>query len=219
MNKRTTVFIGYCKYVSRSGAQEHEIAVSMLKHAFLEFFHTKFRESAVKRDGCGKPYYEENPNLKFNITHCKEGVAVALCDYEVGIDAESMRQVNFRTVKKSCSRGECSYVLGTRATDANGNGRLKQEETKRFLALWTLKESYVKMTGKGLLVPFDTVCFFPPDPCTLRDGSTINVKGFDRLCRHYLHVSDRLILALTVQREETAGEPELVWKEYPYESL
>ena len=82
MNKRTTVFIGYCKYVSRSGAQEHEIAVSMLKHAFLEFFHTKFRESAVKRDGCGKPYYEENPNLKFNITHCKEAIIFVIMKSE-----------------------------------------------------------------------------------------------------------------------------------------
>lgn len=198
---------------------EHEIAVYLLKRGFLDFFHREFREEDVIRKEYKKPYYAANPSLKFNISHCRSGVAVVLSDREVGVDIESMRRVNRRTVKKCCGREEMLYVFG-KENDISKNQYEKKEndilqdtETKRFLALWTLKESYVKMTGEGLRTPFDHVCFLPPDWQRFEEKEVREIEGFDNACRSYLYAVKDLMLALTVRWEDEKREPDFVWEE------
>lgn len=218
MNIEKNGIVYFCRMPEQTGWNGHETAVKMLKYGFREFFQTEFKEEAVLKHADGKPYYGINPNLKFNISHCKDGVAVVLSDREVGVDVESMRQVNGRVVKKCCSRDEADYVYGEmtgaweRKKESAGEF-LQEAEAERFLHLWTLKESYVKMTGEGLRAPFHRVCFFPWD--LQKEGGTegTEIKGFAEDCRHYLYCSGGLILALTVQWVEKEGEPDFLWKE------
>lgn len=229
MNMGGDGIVYYCRRLERTGWNEHEVAVNLLKRGFWEFFQTKFREEDVQKREDGKPYYGANPNLKFNISHCREGVAIVLSAREVGVDVESMRKVNRRTVKRCCSREEMEYVFGGREDSQKkissghlsmlkeqdgkeSSDVLQDAETKRFLTLWTLKESYVKMTGKGLRTSFDRVCFLPWDLQKAGEKEVKEIKGFNSRCRHYVCTPEDLMLALTVQWEEER-EPDFLWRE------
>lgn len=213
MSTGNTGMIYYCRMSEQSGRSGHEIAVNMLKYGFREFFQTDFQEEAIQKHKFGKPYYAKNPDFKFNISHCKDGVAVVLSDREVGVDVESMRRVNGRTVKKCCSGEEMAYVFGDHEGRKEEMGILQDAETKRFLHVWTLKESYVKMTGEGLRVSFDQICFLSQSLQKAGGKGVKEIKGFDDACRCYLYTLQDLILALTVHWKNLESEPDFVWKE------
>ena len=88
----------------------------------------------------GKPYLKSN-NLFFNISHSSEWIAV-VCDLaEVGIDIERIRPAEPRMICRLFSDEEIGYI----------NSGLCSERHRRFTKLWTIKESYVKYIGTGLL--------------------------------------------------------------------
>lgn len=88
----------------------------------------------------GKPYLKSN-NLFFNISHSSEWIAV-VCDLaEVGIDIERIRPADPRMICRLFSDEEIGYI----------NSGLCTERHRRFTKLWTIKESYVKYIGTGLL--------------------------------------------------------------------
>lgn len=88
----------------------------------------------------GKPYLPEHPDIHFNISHSGDWVVGIVSDSSVGIDIEKITEM-----KSDIS----SLVL---AEDENKKLH-KLHENERgpfFFELWTLKESYSKVTGKGL---------------------------------------------------------------------
>ena len=86
----------------------------------------------------GKPVLENGP-LKFNLSHCRELVAVAITEgAEVGVDVEP---VDPRHATDAVAR----RVYGpTELADLAAQG------VERFFERWTVKESWVKATGIGL---------------------------------------------------------------------
>jgi 4'-phosphopantetheinyl transferase len=88
----------------------------------------------------GKPYLIEHSNPYFNISHSGNWVVVAFADKEVGIDVEKIRFINFQIAKRFYSKAEFNKL----------NKMEGQEKLEFFFDLWTLKESYLKLLGKGL---------------------------------------------------------------------
>lgn len=85
-------------------------------------------------------------NIKFNISHCSEAVAVAINDNEdVGVDVET-RIFNYTDLKK--------YVLSNNEINCN------EIDEKIFRKIWTLKESYLKFTEDGLFENMKEIDFF-----------------------------------------------------------
>ena len=85
----------------------------------------------------GAPYLEDGPY--FSISHCKQGIAVAVSDTPIGIDIETIRPLNEGLVHKAMNLQEQAQI----ATAAN--------PAQEFIRLWTRKEAYVKMQGTGII--------------------------------------------------------------------
>lgn len=82
----------------------------------------------------GKPVIVGHEDIHFNISHCKYAVACAVSNEPVGIDVERiMEKVNDDLAK---------YVLS--------DEELKDLTPLKFTRLWTMKESVVKLTGRGI---------------------------------------------------------------------
>jgi 4'-phosphopantetheinyl transferase len=89
-------------------------------------------------------------DLRFNLSHCRGMVAVALAERaDIGIDIEGLDRHDFddRAIAAShfCAveRDELARITG----DA--------ERKQAFLALWTAKEALIKALGDGLSMPLD----------------------------------------------------------------
>jgi len=79
----------------------------------------------------GKPYIEGGPY--FSISHCKEGIAVAIDDQPIGIDIEAIRPVKEDLIERVMNEEE----------------RVGMDDRK-FTRLWTRKEAVVKAQGVGI---------------------------------------------------------------------
>ena len=108
----------------------------------------------------GKPEVlcpEGAPALRLNLSHTRGLAAAALTvDNDIGIDVEWL------------GRHTDCLGLGQRFFAASECELLRAAPAERlvetFLALWTLKEAYVKAIGKGLAQPLDSFSFTPEPP-------------------------------------------------------
>lgn len=87
----------------------------------------------------GKPFLSHYPNVFFNISHCKNGIAVAVDFSPVGIDIESFRKSNLSLINKTMNPTEAEWI------------RASSEPVEVFTQYWTKKEAVVKLRGTGLV--------------------------------------------------------------------
>ncbi len=79
----------------------------------------------------GKPYLPNGPY--FSISHCKEGIAVAIDEKPIGIDIEGIRRADEELIGRVMNEEE----------------RVEMND-RMFTRLWTQKEAIVKAEGVGI---------------------------------------------------------------------
>ncbi len=89
----------------------------------------------------GKPYLKNRPNLHFNISHSGDYVFCITDDMPVGIDVEKLSSANIAVAKRYFAKSEYEWIM-------------EKDPEKRFVRIWTLKESYAKYKGQGLGLSF-----------------------------------------------------------------
>lgn len=93
----------------------------------------------------GKPFFQNQsdlqriPNVDFNLSHCKNGIAVAINDQPVGVDIESFRNIDQPLIKRTMNEAEIQQINGS------------DNPTMVFTQLWTRKEAVLKLLGTGLV--------------------------------------------------------------------
>ena len=87
----------------------------------------------------GKPFLPNGPF--FSISHCKEGIAVAIDDHPIGIDIEAIRHADDDLIARTMNEFEQSKIK---------NQKSKIESDREFTRLWTQKEAIVKAQGVGI---------------------------------------------------------------------
>jgi len=103
-------------------------------------------EIIISRNGYGKPYIENVPDLHFNISHSGKWVACIISNNECGIDIEYIKDIDLKIAERFFHEDEYIFLMGKRG----------KERINCFFELWTLKESYVKYNGKGLQIPLNS---------------------------------------------------------------
>ena len=95
----------------------------------------------------GKPYCRSFPGVHFNISHSGLWVVCAVSDRPIGIDIEKIDVADMQIAKRFFTEYEYQYL------------QRQENKVEIFYKLWTLKESYIKCTGKGLTVPLNSFEF------------------------------------------------------------
>lgn len=104
-----------------------------LKKVFGDF------DYEIKVAEMGKPYVSNRDGVFFSVSHTGKYVLCAVSDTEVGADLEEIAEA--QTVMPIADR-----FFTPLERDAIS---LSPSPAEAFCRLWTLRESYVKMTGKG----------------------------------------------------------------------
>ena len=85
----------------------------------------------------GKPCFRDYPEIFFNISHCRNGIACVVMDKPVEIDIEEI-QFDENLAKTIFNQEELGTI------------RSAEDQAVKFTELWTRKESFLKLTGEGL---------------------------------------------------------------------
>jgi 4'-phosphopantetheinyl transferase len=101
----------------------------------------------------GKPTLPGHaPPLRFNLTHSRGAVALAVSSRrEVGIDVEERRRPAdyLALAERFFAEPEWRHL----------SGLAPEHLPDAFFAIWTLKEAFVKGIGRGLSFPLEAFCF------------------------------------------------------------
>lgn len=109
----------------------------MLLHLLASTPYTLHSTPSFLYNEHGAPYLQDGPC--FSISHCKQGIAVAVSDLPIGIDIEGLRRVDEALVRKTMNLEEQAQIA------------MSQNPEVEFIRLWTRKEAYVKMLGTGII--------------------------------------------------------------------
>lgn len=171
-----------------------------------------------KSDAYGKPKLALSPvdGLCFNLSNARTLVACVVAqDIDIGIDVEEIDQPDsvVETANRFFSPKETAelYALAP------------EQQKKRFLELWTLKESYIKARGTGLSTPLNLFSFsFGTGAATIDFDPILNdVSSNWRFTlhspskQHLLAVGMRSAHCanLRVHIREVIPQAQLTWKE------
>lgn len=132
----------------------------------------------LEKNENGKPAVQGYPEFYFNLSHAGDYVALAHGDVPLGVDMEQVRTQNLHVAKRCYTEAEYAYVAGDNSEENQisdiseenhemkmGTDMLQPDSSMdindRFFYLWTMKESYLKLTGEGISVPLNS---FEIDP-------------------------------------------------------
>jgi 4'-phosphopantetheinyl transferase len=184
----------YARLMFARDRRDYAAAHALLRTSLSQYAEVAPRQWTFRTDARGKPSLaadHDGSRLSFNLSHTHGLVACAVAGgADVGIDVESVdRVVDDRVARRFFSARE-NADLSRCASDAL--------RARRFLALWTLKEAYVKAIGQGLSHPLNTIVFVIGDDDTIAftppsgvDARAWRFRLVAPTARHHLAVAVR----------------------------
>jgi 4'-phosphopantetheinyl transferase len=91
----------------------------------------------------GKPFLKDREDIQFNLSHSGVWVVGVIDHQVVGIDVERVQEIDLDISKNYFSPDEHEDLMS------------KADKFDYFFTLWSLKESYIKILGKGLSHPLN----------------------------------------------------------------
>ncbi|MCL2662414.1 MAG: 4'-phosphopantetheinyl transferase superfamily protein [Oscillospiraceae bacterium] len=147
---------------SHTGRNVSAAAYLLLRYALRELYNIN-EPVDFNIKSKGKPTLEKYPHIHFNLSHSKNAAACVVADFEVGVDIQNIRNVTGKTAKRVLTEEEYETF------------RTTLNPAEYFCKIWTIKESYVKMTGQGITMEFGEI--------SAKDISNIyTIKGDDYYC-------------------------------------
>lgn len=120
----------------------------LLEYAVSQQFPSVVHPLAVSVAEGGKPYLVNEAGIHFSLSHSGGWAVCALSDHPVGVDIERREPGRRDIASRFFHKDEVSYL----------NSLLPTAREDAFYTLWTMKESFVKATGRGLDLPLRSFC-------------------------------------------------------------
>lgn len=89
----------------------------------------------------GKPTLKYYPEICFSLSHSGDYAICTIADQPVGNDIERIQAGRLKVADRFFAKEELSWLY-----EVSGEG----EQNERMFRLWTMKESFIKATGRGM---------------------------------------------------------------------
>jgi 4'-phosphopantetheinyl transferase len=142
-------FDRFTRDIDRRG---YALAHALLRNTLASFIGCEPRALTFEADSYGKPRLSGIADVSFSLSHTNGLVACGVArGRDLGIDAEAIdRRIDVRGIaSRHFTDRESGYV-----TEGTGDTQME-----RFLELWTLKEAFLKATGRGMSQSLDSISF------------------------------------------------------------
>lgn len=115
------------------------IGDALARSAISEYCGIEKKSVEIFVDDYGKPY-AKGIDVNFSISHSNDMVICAVSKQNIGADIEKIHPVSVDLVRRVCKDDELYNII-----DDKGNINLFN-----FFKLWTAKEAFFKMKGRGI---------------------------------------------------------------------
>lgn len=183
---------------------------ALVRQALFDHFGLTPNQASFTRSVSGKPEIAGRPDLHFNLSHSHELVVCALARQAIGIDVDLLaREVNPLALAQAYfSPDEVAWIT-----------RRGRPSLARFMALWVLKEAYLKALGCGLTVALDSIEFshVKPHRCVITmPNSAVWQAWWAMPCKGYmLALCCQQVPILNAIRWWTGVDPEATRSQWP----
>lgn len=123
------------------------LGAGILLDEALREFGLKEKDIRIELGENGKPYLVDDPSIHYNISHSEKVAILAISSDKVGCDIQYYKDFDIKIAERFFTPEEYKYI------SRNNSDSMRN---LAFGKIWTLKESYVKMVGKGLSLGLDT---------------------------------------------------------------
>lgn len=127
------------------------LAAGIALNKGLKEFNLNEKNLIVKENKYGKLFFENKKDIKFNLSHSKDTAIAVISNKEIGCDIEKLRKYDEKIAKKYFSKKENDFI----------NLSINKDES--FTRVWTLKESFLKAIGVGLIQNMNEISIIPND--------------------------------------------------------
>lgn len=123
----------------------------------------------IVKTSSGKPFFKEEKEIYFNLSHCKEGIVCALSGKPIGVDIQNYVECDQDLLEVVSTKEELKEL-------ENSN-----DSSRTFTRLWTIKEAYIKCIGEGISDNISKYNFANcKDKLFTKYGYTIKVLTFEK---------------------------------------
>lgn len=121
------------RYVHNDDRKCGAVAHILMKYVCIESGRN-IAKLTVLYNAYEKPYIQNDGSFYFNLSHTGKWVAIAYADSVVGIDIEQVQKTGAVLWNSFFGGKEKIYIQ---------NAGSKKESDRRFIQIWTIKESYL----------------------------------------------------------------------------
>ena len=140
-----------------------------LDHA-LETYGLKEKSVEYEFGEWGKPSLKYQPNIYFSLSHSGDYAICSIGDKAIGNDIELIKHGRLRVADRFFAKEELDWMYAE--SD-------EEEITQRMFRIWTMKESFLKATGKGISLPLgDFAVIVDEDKDKIRVKHSYNAKFY-----------------------------------------
>ena len=118
----------------------------------------------------GKPYFRYNPDIHFSLSHSGDYAICSIGSHETGNDIELIKSGRERVAKRFFATEELDWIYETQDP---------RERDNRIFRIWTMKESFLKVTGRGMSLPLKNFAVMLSD-----DGGVSIRQNFNDITYH-----------------------------------
>lgn len=94
----------------------------------------------------GKPILKYQPCIHFSLSHSGDYAICSIGEKRVGNDIEGVRYGRLKVADRFFAQEELDWMYAVQD---------EEEITQRMFRIWTMKESFLKATGKGISLPLN----------------------------------------------------------------
>lgn len=137
------------------------VCAGYLLQTALEKAGIPIEEQIFSENQWGKPYLKNHKDIHFSLSHSGSWAVCAVSDENVGVDVELPR----------CNMAVAKRFF--RPEELEGLDTLDHyHQADALNRLWTAKEAFLKMLGKGLALPLNSFCVRLADTAELEQNYT-----------------------------------------------
>lgn len=121
--------------------KDRSLGAALALHQALREYGLEERMMEYDNGEQGKPYFRYYPDIFFSLSHSGDYAICSIGECEIGNDIEKIKNGRLRVAERFFAKEELAWMK---------QAETPKEVEERMFRIWTMKESFLKVTGFGM---------------------------------------------------------------------